>query len=312
MSEAVLDWAATNLGASRRTGRENIFDCPFCGGKEKLWYNDHNNVYICYYCGMSGNGIALVAEFEEITYAAAKKLLGMGGDYVPPPMLLEEMFARFHEEQELAAQHVNVIQPCTPEGLLWHGNHPHDYVDYATESFQALLNRGFPSQQLLDMRAGYFVSGKYNMRTCLPVFIDGTFVYFQSWDHAKRYSKKYKYLNPKNEEVGMGRSQFFYNQDRWANAATLVVTEGIFNAWAVEQAGYPAVACFGKTISAIQFSKLLSHPCKKLILGHDQDAREVSVAICRQLRGMGKDCIIARVPEGWDWNDLDYRKAAWR
>jgi len=48
----------------------------------------------------------------------------------------------------------------------------------------------------------------------------------------------------------------------------------------------------------------MSHPCKRLIIGQDYDARDKSAKTCRKFREHGKDCVLARVPPGRDWNDL--------
>lgn len=311
--QQILDWANENLNHRYTSGDEHVFDCPFCAAEQKLWYNDDKNVYLCYRCGETGSGFKMVMEEEDITYEAARKMLGVEeGAYRPPPSRIEDVFAEVAQrnaEREVVA---NEIQSINPEGLYWHGVMSADtywcqaYYDIAQESLTAVLDRRFSLEMIQDMRVGYFVEGKYRDRTCLPVFRDGKFVFFQAWDHGKRFDPKLKYLNPRNDEVPFGRSDLIYNYDRWAYVDELVVVEGVFNAWSVEQAGFAAVATFGKAMKSdgVQLGMLLSHPCKRLILGHDEDARAESVKTCRALRGAGKDCVIARVPKGKDWNDL--------
>jgi len=303
----IIDWADDNLGLRYRTGDEYIYDCPFCLAGEKLWYNEDKNAFICYRCGVKGSGFSLVMEVEEIGYSAARRLLGVGdGDYLPAPQRIDEVFAQAQQVAEAQKAEQEIPRHIEVPGLCWHGQTP-PYVyaqDIADESLRMMMARGFTQEQIIEMRAGYFIAGMYENRTCLPVFVNGIFSYFQAWDHGKRFDPKLKYLNPRNDDVPLGKSHFLYNYDRWAKAEVLVVVEGVFNAWAVEQAGYAAVGAFGKSLSDDQFSMLLCHPCKTLILGHDHDAREESAKACRCFRGAGKHCLIARVPESQDWNDL--------
>jgi len=303
----ILEWAQRNLAFRGSDDEEYKFDCPFCGRELKLWFNARKNRFICYRCGMGGTGITLVAEYEDITYASARRMFNAADDdHVRYPHLIAEMFEEFRNNQATEMADPDYLQHLEVEGLMWHGQTPpyEAALDTAIESAQEIIDRGFDPDLFLGMRAGYFVTGKYRERTCLPVYVGGAFVYFQAWDHGKRFNPKLKYLNPSNKDVPLSKSQFLYNYDRWEQADTVVVVEGVFNAWAVEQAGYPAISCFGKSISLAQFGLLLQHPARQIILGFDPDARSESAAVCRAFLGHGKRAILARTPVEKDWNDL--------
>ena len=75
-----------------------------------------------------------------------------------------------------------------------------------------------------------------------------------------------KYLNPK----GVSQALWFFNWDNCVSSNRVVVCEGVFDAMAVERAGYPAMASFGKRLSSVQ-RKLLSRFDEVTIL-YDQDA----------------------------------------
>lgn len=311
MSDAIA-WCDNNLNAGTVTGNEHKYDCPFCGASDKLWVNRNKEVFICYRCGEDGTVIRLAAYVLRITFKEARDILGSGaGNAI---MAYESMIDSWIEYAEADEEEDDVEQPqhIAPEGLRWYAHDPQYQfeLDIAAEGVSAIISRGFTAQHLIDFACGYFVGGRFDHRLMLPVYKDGVFVYFQAWDFAKRGDPKYKYMNPKNDEVPVGKSLLVYNLDRWAAADRLVVVEGVFNAWAVEQAGLPSVAVFGKSLSSAQLAQIIQHPASEIIIGLDPDAHEEAAHYTRLMRSYGKTARIATPPVGQDWNDLvvDKRK----
>ena len=295
------DFCDHNLDGGSITGFEHKYTCPYCGAVDKLWVNSHKDVFICYRCGEAGSGVKLVAYLRGVTFAEAKQILGSGDSSVEDYNdLLSAWMSNVIEDEPVSLDHI------TPQGLRWFCHVPQFQweQDIGTQAAAAVMNRGFTPQHLIDFCCGYFVEGVFANRVMLPVYKEGRFVYFQAWDYGKRSNPKFKYLNPKNIDVPFGKSRLIYNLDRWRSADTLVIVEGVFNAWAVEQAGYPAIATFGKSLSVAQLSQIVSHPAQRVIIGLDQDAHTEARAAANTLRAYGKDALLAEVPTSADWNDM--------
>lgn len=145
---------------------------------------------------------------------------------------------------------------------------PDDYVAEWPEAFipfdvphrmvvRYVRSIGLNYDELADKSFGYCLEGRYKNRIIIPVFIDGYLKYFQG-----RGFRNYvfpKYLFPSKEEVLIGKSQLFYNQDALMRHRKIYLAEG----WACAETMGNAVASFGWKYSLTQ-KTLLSQALKHL------------------------------------------------
>ena len=133
-----------------------------------------------------------------------------------------------------------------------------------TQAENYLLNRGITREQGRQHEMYFVCKGYFRRRVLVPVRFCKALVAFVARDVTGRAEKKY--LNPK----GVSQALWFFNWDGCSRQRNIVVCEGVFDALAVERAGYPAMASFGKRLSLVQ-RKLLGRFEEVTIL-YDQDA----------------------------------------
>jgi len=317
-TENIESWVVDNLEFTQEAGEELICTCPFCGKEKGLWVNSTKAQFICYRCQEKGSVVTLVCSITGCDREAAYKALG-GRKKVSPAdfdsfmAFLEAVSEEDAEEEDLAPVRTRAEDLQVP-GIRWHcadGGYTGIpfYDNQIYQSLLAMSARGFSMERILKERAGVFVEGRYEGRTCLPVFFNGAFVFFQAWDHAKLHPSHLKYLNPPNDSLKLKKTQFLYGWDEaWAER-DLVLVEGIFNAWAVRDAGFNAVAAFGKSVSETQRALLASRTDRRVFVGLDSDARSEAQKIVLDLRSIGVEAYLAVGDRQGDWNDwsVEYR-----
>lgn len=301
-----LDWLRKNVNIRYNSGDEIVCDCPSCGGNQKFWVNRVTGQCTCYKCHF-GNSLYDLVEFVEgisrkqarlIIGAATGERWGLSDDLTGLFKTISDMSKVLTAGGEPKPQ---VQIPCAK----WFGFSQPEYraeQEVMTEMYQALVRRGFAWEQIVENRAGWAWGGKFDCRVILPAFVDGRIVFWQAWDYTKQ--KQIKYDSPRNEDVPVSRQAVIYNLERYAAAEQLVVCEGVFNAWSVDQVGNFGVATFGKAISVVQILKLVTHPAKRIYVGLDDDALEEAVRLYNVLKSFGKDALICRLPAKRDFNDL--------
>jgi hypothetical protein len=298
--ETLLEWL-DGYGVVSVHGDEHVVACPECGA-EKLWVNVERGTCICYKCEFGGSLYHLLESAEGMPKAEARKLLGIDGEERQERS--DDAGTVFAEVPRETLVSVPEFQQVLPAGVQWYASGVASCradAELAGQLLQAIYNRGFTWDEVVRYSVGWCWRGRWGGRVILPVFKQGKVVFWQAWLPG---GGDFKYLNPKNEEVPFSRKQLVYGIEDHPGAGTLVVVEGMFNRWAVEQVGYSAVCTFGKMVSEEQVTQLLAHKAQTVLVGLDDDARDKALFLSRELRAYGKDARLCTLPAGADWNDL--------
>lgn len=116
-----------------------------------------------------------------------------------------------------------------------------------------LMNRNLDIDLLRERSIGFCNDGDWFGRIIIP-FMNPTLQYYIGRDFI---GQNPKYKNPKKEDVGIGKSEIFYNEEA-LRGDKVYLCEGVFDALTCGEKG---IASLGWKLSATQFSKLCHSPC---------------------------------------------------
>ncbi|MCK5016054.1 MAG: hypothetical protein KAS32_03190 [Candidatus Peribacteraceae bacterium] len=208
--------------------------CPVCGDSSKNkrlqrlhvdWYQKYDTwVVTCYNGGCSyhsGDIYSLYAEVTGSTYGESKKYINQ------ETYNTEEIKKRLSRNRKKPA----VVIDDTPQYLDLDMN---DCLSVKSDTKDRIELRYLVALQQFMLRRGIFNhdcfiahAGKYKGRIIVPVFISGEMVYFQGRSVSKDVEPKY--LNPV-----VDKSTIMLNSDNFDRSKSIIVTEGIIDAWMVE------------------------------------------------------------------------------
>lgn len=251
------------LGPARQSpGDERAFECPHCG-KSNLWINVKKLVVHCWTCPYGMSLRRFLSEFQHISMASAQAVLQRGGH---GPYTLDasggfsEMDAPDLEVVDLGWWAQTFQDPIRSKTRL--GRKAYAYLTKPPPE-----GRGLDPEVVLRYFIRYAEEGRYRGRVLIPIVEDPEIVYFVARDFLGR-DKKYKYLNPRPEEIRKKAGQVLFNFDRARRHSPVVLVEGVFDAISV---GSTAMAMLGKTLSAGQRTKLVDANVKHLLIIGDRD-----------------------------------------
>jgi hypothetical protein len=161
-----------------------------------------------------------------------------------------------------------------------------------------LLERGLTSAQFAKHEVGMCCSGIYASRAIFPVKMGGELRGFVArWLGPVPENEK-KVLFPRH----MRASEMIYNIDAVVGGETLVVSEGAYDALALERAELPGVSVFGSRMSKAQAAMLL--PFRTIVLMPDADDAGQGMIREAMKRRLDRHAVVkvARLPKG-DPND---------
>lgn len=259
--------------------------CPECG-KEKLGINILQNRVNCFICGSLRNPLWFLMQIEKLeTYYKAYDFL-------------RSFETAFYLKTIPPKKEPPTLQ--LPKGfkLLSLGN-----SIISKLARQYMEGRGFNPLKLSMSGIGYCEEGKYQGCIVFPFYKAGKLVYFIGRKFIRLGGEKF--INPKLEEVGIGKSFLIYNIDSLQIYKTIRIVESITNAFTL---GNTAIAILGKAISVYQFTELLKWPVEEFIIYLDPDAKKQALELGLKLVPFKKIKIVD-LPEGEDVNSIG-RKAA--
>ncbi len=111
-----------------------------------------------------------------------------------------------------------------------------------------LQGRGFDIDRLDDEGWGFCNDGEWLGRIIIPYKVKGKLVYYTGRSFI---GAELKYKNPKTEEVGIGKSEIFFNQDALYRFTEGWMVEGAIDAQTI---GRNAIAASGWKLSTSQIS----------------------------------------------------------
>lgn len=243
------------LGASYRSGHEELFKCPFCDHhKKKFSVNFEKNAAKCWVCGWSApnltrivkrlgspdqikvwntlTGVIEISEYEKIFD------FNENSQYLSTEVPLPEEF------QSLCNKNSSLT--CIK---------PLNYL---------LRDRGLTKQDILHWKIGYAASGEYENRIIVPSFNEfGKVNYFV----ARRYDGK-TFLKYKNPNVS---KDLVFNELSLDWDSDINIVEGVFDAIKAKN----AIPILGSTIKedSLLFRKIIEKD-SAVYIGLDPDAEK--------------------------------------
>lgn len=232
----ITTWLEKRLGPTHQasSGHEITACCPICPDGDTgyhLYYNPTKNVWTCFKCGASGQGLDLVMQVDNVNALTAARVLSPHVYLPPKPVKSITELPEWYKP----------LLPKEPDAKLgWNS-----VYTYAS-------NRGFSDSQIEFYGFGYAV-GSYRHRNRLIIPVERG--YYQA--RACNKSTKPRYINP---DVPKADRLFNY---RFLGSKHIAVCEGCISAIAAtaKQDDPPALAILGKNITPEQSKRIVdSYP----------------------------------------------------
>jgi hypothetical protein len=259
-----------DLGLSfKETSQSFMFNCPLCGGKDKLYIRKSDGRFRCFKCvtdkGFSGNVEYAIIELTDLPLKQVKESLY--GSEQERASYVELVMKDFLEEGEEIEDEV-VIKPPV---LTW----PYHCLPIDDSGSQNgaiyLQKRGIP----LDIANVYQIRySPQNRAVAFPVYVGEDLLGWQYRtidpnrflidDEVKEKPKTWSSPN-------LPRDKVFMFANRLIGVESAVLCEGPIDAIKAHYAG-GNIAAMGKSISSAHIATLLRSGIKKVYVGLDQDA----------------------------------------
>lgn len=238
------------------SGDECVCVCPFCNGKTTLYFNDEKGVWVCFKCGTKGNAKALVEMLD--------------GTYTEPELELEYLSDQLRSLDVCSNSSRELVRPIT-EGVLRRFHKP----GALHERWSA---RGFDAALCDRWEFGYDFLGHALTLVCRDPFTGhATGIVRRKLESGE--GPRYQFPAGFARNVSLHGSWLVASsRNSGTSDATeqVVLTEGPTDAARTDQAGFPAVAQYGSSISAGQIRLLHRLDVRRLILFYDYDRAGLS------------------------------------
>jgi hypothetical protein len=155
---------------------------------------------------------------------------------------------------------------------------PEEWCDLYSDNFmgdrcrQYLIERKLDLSECQDMGWGFCHAGEYVGRLIIPYKVQGKLVYYSGRSFI---GGDPKYKNPRTEDIGVGKSEIFYNQDALYRFKEGWLLEGVIDAVTI---GKNAIAASGWKLSASQISLIMHSRWKILNIIPDEGFELEAVA----------------------------------
>lgn len=270
-------------------------DCPACGKTFKFGVQIARNKTNCFVCGYNDKPLEVIMEQEDLKdiHEVRKYLKTFeGATYLELPTELREELPE-----------VNL-----PEGYQLVGISNNRTSQIITGY---LKKRGFNIHKLMALGWGYTVVGSHKMRIIIPYYQAGKLIYY----NARQFiDVGPKFLNPSEEQIGIGKSLILYNVDALALYNKVYLVESATNAATM---GLNGVALGGKILSNYQLSTIINSPVEKIVVILDPDAKKEALKACLKLVNYKKVKVLIWDGEkdvndlGRDWVKKLEKKTPW-
>jgi hypothetical protein len=283
-----------DLGLSfHETSKSFMFNCPLCGGKDKLYIRKSDGRFRCFKCvtdkGFGGNVEYAIIELTDLPLKQVKEsLYGSAQERSGYLELQMKDFLDQEEDEEIQEEKLPI--------LTW----PYHCIPIsepgAQNGLSYLQGRGIP----LDVANTYGIRySPQNRAVVFPVQVGGDLLGWQYRtidphrflvdDTVKERPKAWSSPNLPRDKVFM-----FANRLKGADAA--VLTEGPIDCLKAHLFNQGNVAAMGKAISSAHVAILLRSGVKTVYVGLDPDAfSELDSLLCKL--GVGIDVRLIRLPE---------------
>ena len=254
--------------------------CPYCKGNpgNHLGYNIEQNYFKCWRCGFHPT-IKVLMDLLHMNYHDTKQLIYKHDGKVNQKVSLVKMRKKAFK---------------TPPNLIpIHQSFIHK---------KYLLQRGF-NADILENKYGIQAiphiskldNINYKFRIFIPIFYKNKMVSWQTRDITD--TSNFRYLSCPQKRELIEHKKILYQTPE---TDFIIITEGVFDTWKVELAGYPATCCFGIEYKTSQLKQLLQY--KKIIIFFDSEpqAQEKASQLHHRLLFAGKNVINITPPNNKD------------
>lgn len=235
-----VDLADKYLDVTIRSGDEYMARCfVHDDSSASLQFNVKSGLWICFSCGAKGNAKSLMGHF--------------GGSYRDPEVDIADIYAKLDLIDSVSK--TNIKAATLPESTLKRYSFPTDYWD----------GRGLSKAIQTAFDLGY---DPIENEAIIPVRnIDGALMGVVRRRLEKDYGPKYLYYKGFPRKTSLFASWLVAKK----GADHAVITEGSLDAVSVWQAGFPAVAQYGSSISREQVVLLRRLGISRVTLFYDND-----------------------------------------
>lgn len=163
-------------------------------------------------------------------------------------------------------------------------------------ALEYLKSRGIDRETATHYQMRLGLSDKYKNHVIMPVVEEGVVKNFV----ARRFKGKGKrYTGPLSSEGYVKKSQLFWGLDNVGKERyRIIVVEGIFDAIALLQKGYPTIALLGKDISIVQVKKIVEltkRNVETVTILMDEGFLKEAIKIGHYLEGFVETILIAQM-----------------
>lgn len=244
---------------------EYRINCPYCSDdKFKMYCNVAKGLYHCFKCGTSGR-------IQDDNESSLENWRDVRIKEMTTSTVVVDTWNKYNKPKR-------TLPLCCP--LV--SSKPCGMQEYPAASFEYLRKRGITNQDMerYNIQCSLEKSGPYKNTVIFPIYENTKLAYFV----ARKYDdSKPKYINAPWSKEG---TVFKSYTGKIGVDAVYVLCEGIFDAIAINKAGYNAIAILGKQMTGQQLSKLTSCDWKYIIY-LDQDAFTHAINLKLQLNAVG-------------------------
>lgn len=288
----------------KKTGSNYMGLCPFHNEKSPSFsVSGTKQMYHCFGCGVGGNVITFVMEYENYNFVEAVKALADRCGMQLPEMTqssearkqadirnkileINKEAAKYYVYQLKSPQGKRALEylqdrAVTPETITRFGlGYSNKYSD---DLYQYLKKKGYDDQTLketglftVDERSG--VTDKFWNRVMYPIMDRNSKVI--GFGGRVLGDGKPKYLNsPETKVFDKSRNLYGLNFARTARSNRMILCEGYMDVIAMHQAGFTnAVASLGTAFTGLQ-ANLLKRYVDEVLLLYDSDGAGVKAAL---------------------------------
>jgi DNA primase len=244
-------------------GNGVITRCPLCGDSKKsktkkrfsITYENGSAFYNCFNCGRSGTFAELYSELKGVSLSIAINKIETP-DFTN---IISKLTKPVEKEK-------NIEKKQTLDDILDVSLSIDDVADgYFKKQYKKILTdfvlfRKIPKEYKLFIA----YDGEYKGRIIIPIFENGHIVYFQGRATGPDVDPKYK--NPEVVKSHIVMNKEFFKRDEY-----IIVTEGIIDAWMVEN--HQGTCVLGGSISKDFLSELYKLTDRGIIIATDNDER---------------------------------------
>lgn len=265
--------------ASKPSGEERLFNCPFCGHpKKKLSINfgKRAGMWKCWVCNRRGKRLYYLLRAIGVPHSEIKRIL--------------EDFETIKDFVPATENSTSLTLPpeYTP---MWRGNP----LSYEYKNAMAFLKRrGVTQDDIYRYQIGYCEKGEYYHRIIVPSYdANGELNFFVSRAY---YDSNYAYQNPEFSKNIVG----FESLINWDMPVVLV--EGVFDAISIRRNAIPLL---GKVASDHLKMKLILEQPPMIYIAFDADAHKSAIQLENVIKAEGLPCKNVLLSEG-DPSDLGF------